>query len=281
MTRTGDGAVLITGCSTGIGRALAEEFLDRGYRVLATARNQADLETLTGDMVKTARLDVSEGPSIAAAVEMMIGWAGQIDIVVNNAGFGLIAPIAEVGLEDLRLQFETNVIGLVAVSQAVVPHMVTRGTGKIVNIGSVSGLTTTPFGGAYSASKAAVHMLSDALRMELAPFGVKVVTVQPGAVVSAFGERAKRGTGRYRTNSLYSGFADGIEARAVISQVRAMPARGFARRVVDAVTRPNPPAVVRAGPLSTLLPFLARLPVRWRDRILSRKFGLHRRDGAG
>ncbi len=267
---------MITGCSTGIGRALAEEFLDRGHRVLATARNPADLESLTGGMVKTARLDVTDGPSIAAAVEMMIGWAGQIDIVVNNAGFGLIAPLAEVGLEDLRLQFEINVIGLVAVSQAVVPHMVSRGTGKIVNIGSVSGLTTTPFGGAYSASKAAVHMLSDALRMELAPFGIQVVTVQPGAVASAFGERAKRGTGRYRTNSLYSAFADGIEARAVVSQTGAMPSRGFARRVVDAVTRPNPPVVVRAGPLSTLLPFLAHLPVRLRDRILSRKFGLQR-----
>ncbi len=273
MRQFEESAILITGCSSGIGRALVEEFSRRGSCVLATARSLAAIESLDGANVHPARLDVTDSASIGDAVALLLNWKGRVDMVVNNAGFGLVAPLAEVELDDLRSQIETNVVGLVAVTQAVVPHMVAQGSGRIVNIGSVSGVTTTPFGGPYSASKAAVHMVSDAMRMELAPFGIQVVTVQPGSVASAFGERASRGIDHYRKDSLYSGLSSQIEARAMASQVGAMKVDVFARLVADSGTGPHPPAVMRAGKNSFLLPFLARPPVRLRDRILSRKFG--------
>lgn len=274
MGKTAESSILITGCSSGIGRALVEEFAERGHRVLATARKREDILALEGPRVQTTRLDVTDPQSIRSAVHQIVEWTGRIDVVVNNAGYGLIGPLIEVELGDLRAQFETNVIGLVAVTQEAVPHMVQQGGGLIVNIGSVSGVTTTPFGGAYSASKAAVHLMSDALRMEVARWGIEVVEVQPGSIQSGFGDRAKRGVSRYRSDSLFSDVSDQIEKRAMVSQDGAMPARTFARLVVEAVSREHPKAVFRAGKNSFLLPVLAHLPVRIRDRILSRSFGL-------
>jgi short-subunit dehydrogenase len=151
-----------------------------------------------------------------------------------------------------------------------------RRSGRIVNIGSVSGITAMPFGGSYSGTKAAVHLISDALRMELRPFGIDVITVQPGAVLSGFGKRASTGIARFREDSRYSAVADSIEARAMASQADGMPTAEFARWLVGEVTAQRPQAVSRAGTSSSLLPALAKLPVRLRDAILSRKFGLDR-----
>jgi len=268
--------VLITGCSSGIGRGLAREFAASGHRVIATARRLESIEDLADDTIHILQLDVTDEKSIEKAVNGAQELCGRIDIVVNNAGYALIGPVAELDLDDLRTQLETNVVGVVAVTRAVVPQMVERGSGRIVNIGSVSGVTATPFSGAYCASKAAVHLISDAVRMELAPFGIRVITVQPGAIESRFGERAGRGVERYREGSLYSQVFDSIEARAGASQVGSMPAPDFARLVVDAVTRPSPPAIIRAGKHSVRLPAMAHLPAAIRDRIFSRRFGLDR-----
>lgn len=276
MARLENQVVLITGCSSGIGKALAREFARQGHRVLATARSPESLEDLKGEKIRTARLDVTDPASIESVVKGAMNLVGPIDIVVNNAGYALIGPVAELDLDELRTQLETNVVGVVAVTRAVVPQMVERGSGRIVNIGSVSGVTATPFSGAYCASKAAVHLISDAMRMELAPFGIQVITVQPGAVESRFGERAGRGVERFREGSLYSQVFKSIEARAGASQVGSMPAADFAHLLVGAVTAPSPPAIFRAGKHSVRLPAMARLPSRFRDRIFSRRFGLDR-----
>jgi len=268
--------VLITGCSSGIGRALAEEFARRGHRVLATARSRDSIEELASDRIRTARLDVTDPESIDRAVTECTTWAGRIDVVVNNAGYALIGPVAELDLDELRTQFETNVVGVVAVTQAVVPQMVDRRCGRIVNIGSVSGVTATPFGGAYCGTKAAIHMLSDSLRMELAPFGVRVISVQPGSIESRFGESASKAADRYRERSLYSQIHDAIAGRAGASQEGAMPASDFARLVVAAITASSPPTTLRAGKNSIRLPIIGRLPTSLRDRIFSRRFGLDR-----
>ena len=268
--------VLITGCSSGIGRALVGEFARAGHRVVATARRLETLEGLAGPEIATAALDVTDPASIESAVKYAADLVGPIDIVVNNAGYGLIAPVAELDLDELRAQLETNVVGVVAVTRAVLPQMVERRSGRIVNIGSVSGVTATPFSGAYCASKAAVHLISDSMRMELAPFGIRVITVQPGAVESRFGERAGRGVERFREGSLYSQVFESIEARAGASQVGSMPAADFAHLLVGAVTAPSPPAIFRAGKHSVRLPAMARLPARFRDRIFSRRFRLDR-----
>jgi NAD(P)-dependent dehydrogenase (short-subunit alcohol dehydrogenase family) len=273
--RLHDLVVMITGCSSGIGLALSEVLLQAGHRVVATARRPERLAIPTGPGVLIQRLDVTDSESIGSAVAAAVAWSGRIDMLINNAGYGLIGPLAELELEALRLQMETNVIGQIAVTQAVIPYMIEQGQGRIVNIGSISGVITTPFAGAYCASKAALHMLGDALRMELAPLGIEVVTVQAGAVVTGFAEAAAAGLGHYREQgSRYRQLADRIEERARLSEQKGISADDFARQVVDVVTRRRPPAVVRIGRGTWLLPVFSKLPVRLLDRFLKQKFGL-------
>ena len=275
MTRDGQPVVLITGCSSGIGHAMAKECLRRGFRTVATARDPGSLVDLEGDRSLILPLDVTDGESIERAVAATVEWAGRIDILVNNAGYALVGPMAEIPLDDLRRQFETNVVGAVAVIQAVVPHMVTTGRGCIVNIGSVSSLLATPFGGAYSASKAALHLLSDALRPEVAPFGIHVMVVRGGGVATNFPEAAGKGLDRYRDpSSIYHDKVGAMEERAAMSKNLAMSAADFARRTMDEATRREPPAVLKIGGGARIVPAMAMLPKKLLAWALGRKFGL-------
>jgi short-subunit dehydrogenase len=268
--------VLITGCSSGIGRALALAFHARGCRVWATARRVDTLGALADAGLRVAALDVCDPAGIDALRSRIEAAHGAVDILINNAGYGQMGPLLDLDAAALRAQFETNVVALHAVTRAFAPAMVTRRAGLIVQLGSVSGVLVTPFAGAYCASKAAVHALSDALRMELAPFGVRVMTVQPGAIRSDFGATARRGLAAADA-SFYTEAADGIAARANASQQHALPAEVLARRIVEAALRPQPPARLRAGGGARLLPFLAAaLPQVLRDRLLARRFGLDR-----
>ncbi len=269
--------VLITGCSSGIGRALAEALLARGHTVVATARRMQSLAGLVGrERVLALELDVTDRASIAAAVERTVGELGRIDILVNNAGFNLVGPLAEVPLDDVRGILETNVVAPLALVQAVVPHMARARRGRIVNIGSMVGVLGTPFTGAYCASKAAVHMLTDVLRLELAPFGIEVVSVEPGRVRSAISKNAHVDLARYeRDESLYHAFGEGIRRRHGASQVGPTDTEVFAERVASAITRVAAPRVVRAGRGSVVLPWLRRLvPGVILDWGLRRAFGL-------
>jgi short-subunit dehydrogenase len=269
--------VLITGCSSGIGRALALAFHARGCRVWATARRVDSLQELAQAGLRTAALDVCDSAAIATLRQHIEAQDGAVDILVNNAGYGQMGPLLDLDAAALRAQLETNVVALHAVTCAFAPAMVARRHGLIVQLGSVSGVLVTPFAGAYCASKSAVHALSDALRMELAPFGVRVMTVQPGAIRSDFGATASRGLDAATATSIYTAAADGIAARANASQQHAMPAAALARRIVDAALRPSPPSRLRAGGGARLLPFIATaLPQTLRDRLLSRRFGLDR-----
>ncbi len=275
VVKSNGGAVLITGCSSGIGRALATEYLARGRRVVATARRPGTLSDLEGPDCLVTALDVTDGESIGTAVDEATDWSGGLDTLVNNAGYGLMGPSAEIEPDDLRRQLETNVVGPMALIRAIVPAMAQRGAGLIVNIGSVSGVVASPFSGAYCASKAALHALTDSLRMELAQFGIAVVSVQPGAVTSSFGDAAATGLDRFAgDDSLYRDAADTIINRARVSQQGGMPASEFARRVVSKLEKSPPPAVIRLAPFSRKLPLLGFFPTTLRDRILSKKFGL-------
>lgn len=268
--------VLITGCSSGIGRALVPAFVAAGHPVVATARRPDSIADLAGEDVLTLRLDVTDSDSIQAAVEEAAAWRGGLWAVVNNAGYGLMGPAVELDLEAVRHQLETNVIGPLAVVQAALPHLVAQGNGRVVTIGSVSGITVTPFSGAYSASKAALHAFDEALRLELAPFGIHVVTVQPGAIASRFGDTAACGVDRFRQpGSQYRAVAEHIEARARMSQSGPTDARTLARLVVRRVSRRRPPAVVRGGRGARLVIALAHLPQQLRSSLLRRRFGLH------
>jgi len=268
--------ILITGCSSGIGAALAGEFHELGHRVYATSRRAETMAALAARGIRTLGLDVTDPGSIASAVERVRQEVGGLDMLVNNAGYALFGAAMDLGAEDLRRQFDTNVIAPVQVARAFLPLMLPRHRGRIVNVGSVSGLLTTPFAGAYCASKAALHALSDAMRLELAPFGIEVITVQPGAVTSSLGQ-----TGTHHialpAGSLFAPLAQNIRARAVASQEGAMATRDFARQVASALLAESAPVVVRRGPQSFRFPFLKRwLPVRVLDRRLRATFGLDR-----
>ena len=275
MPHLTDQVVLITGCSSGIGRALAEAFARRGHRTFASARRLESLDGLSGERMEKLRLDVTDETSIEEAIGSVIERAGRLDMIVNNAGFNVFGPLPEVPLSDFRRLFETNVTGPIAVIQKAFPHMAARRSGRIVNVGSIVGIVPTPFAGAYCATKSALHMLSDVLRVEVKPFGIDVVVVQPGGVRSNISETGSQGLERYAAESShYHLVYRQIQARANTSQVRPMDTTEFADYVVDAVTRSRAPRVVRAGRGSSLLPALGRLPSPALDRLMTRRFGL-------
>jgi NAD(P)-dependent dehydrogenase (short-subunit alcohol dehydrogenase family) len=183
-------AALVTGCSSGIGRATALALLDRGYVVYATARRPETLVDLVARGCRTLALDVTSEESMLAAVRAVEAEHGHVELLVNNAGYALQGPVEECSLDAVRAQFETNVFGLVRLCQLVLPAMRAAGRGRIVNVGSMGGRFTFPGGGFYHASKHAVEAISDALRLEVAPFGVHVSLVQPGPVVTSFVDAA-------------------------------------------------------------------------------------------
>lgn len=182
--------VLITGCSTGIGRATAERLAGDGWTVYATARRLEAIEDLKAAGCRTLALDVNDEASMTAAVEEVEAAGGTIGALVNNAGYSQSGAIETIPLESVRRQFETNVFGLIRMCQLVLPGMRRAGAGRIVNISSMGGKLTFPGGGVYHATKHSVEALSDALRFEVAGFGVDVVVIEPGLIITNFGEAA-------------------------------------------------------------------------------------------
>src|SRR4051794_140799 len=178
--------VLITGCSSGIGRATAEHLAGKGYTVYATARRPESIEDLAAKGCKTLALDVTDEESMKAAVAKV----GSVDALVNNAGYSQCGAAESVRMDDVRKQFETNVFGLLRMCQLVLPGMREQGFGRIVNISSMGGKLVFPGGGMYHATKFAVEALSDAMRFEVEPFGVDVVIIEPGLIRTAFGDAA-------------------------------------------------------------------------------------------
>lgn len=177
---------LITGCSTGIGRATAVELTARGHEVVATARRPATLDDL--DVAVRLALDVDDDASVAAAVAA----AGEVDVLVNNAGWEAGGPVERVPIDAVKAMFETNVFGLVRMVQALAPAMRERGTGTIVNVSSMAGRVAAPLNGLYAASKFAVEALSESLHYELGHFGVRVVVIEPGEIATDFGDNVRR-----------------------------------------------------------------------------------------
>jgi short-subunit dehydrogenase len=207
MGETLSKAVLITGCSTGIGRATAEHLAGRGWKVYATARRVDTIADLTGRSCKTLALDVCSEESMRAAVAAVEQAEGAVGVLVNNAGYGQEGVVEEVPMEVVRRQFETNFFGLTRLTQLVLPGMRRQGWGKIVNLSSMGGRLTLPGGGFYHATKHAVEALSDALRYEVRPFGVDVVVIEPGPIKTRFGDTAIDSIrAAQRTDSAYAAF---------------------------------------------------------------------------
>jgi NAD(P)-dependent dehydrogenase (short-subunit alcohol dehydrogenase family) len=184
--------VLITGCSSGIGAATARRLSQAGHLVYASARQPETLAELTAAGCRAVPLDVTDEDSMAAAVRQVEDEQGRLDVLINNAGYGLYGPVEQLSPDELRRQFETNLFGLVRLCQLVLPGMRARRTGRIINVSSMGGRTVLPGGGAYHASKYAVEAISDALRIEVRRFGIDVVLIEPGVVRTPWSERALR-----------------------------------------------------------------------------------------
>src|SRR3990172_1128496 len=190
MTPPVSRAVLVTVCSSGIGRATAERLARVGWPVFATARRVESIRDLEGAGCRCLALDVCDESSMRDAVEAVEKEHGAVGALVNNAGYGSEGPIEEIAMEEVRRQFETNVFGLLRLTQLVLPGMRRQRFGRIVNLSSMGGRLTLPGGGVYHATKYAVEALSDALRFEVRGFGIDVAVIEPGAIKTRFGDTA-------------------------------------------------------------------------------------------
>jgi NAD(P)-dependent dehydrogenase (short-subunit alcohol dehydrogenase family) len=242
--------VLITGCSTGIGRACAQRLAGAGHTVYATARRLESVEDLKAAGCRTLALDVTDEASMTAAVQAIEAEAGAVGALVNNAGYSQSGAIETLSMDDLRRQFETNVFGLVRMTQLVLPGMRKARSGRIVNMSSMGANFVFPGGGAYHASKYAVEAISDALRFEVKGFGIDVVIVEPGLIRTSFGEAAVQGmspeNGPYADfNARVAQATTGAYEGGVISRLGGPP-ESVAKVIERAISakRPRPRYVV-------------------------------------
>ena len=273
-------AVLVTGCSSGIGRHVAERLRARGYRVLATARAVADLERLQGDGLDAIPLDLDDPESVSnAAAEVLSRCAGELYGLFNNAGWGITGAVEDLSREALRAQFETNLFGPLQLTNLLIPAMRRQGRGRIINNSSVLGLVALPFRGAYNASKFALEGLTDTLRLELADTGIHVSLIEPGPIVSRFRANAYRAFRRYidAEHSVHRETYRAVEKRLAASDPTSIFTRkpeAVLRKVVHALesARPKPRYYVTAA--TPLLAFLRRaLPTRALDWVSMRAGG--------
>jgi short-subunit dehydrogenase len=272
-------AVLITGCSTGIGRATAAHLAARGWPVWATARKRESLRELEAKGCRTLALDVCDEASMQAAVRTVEAEAGAVGVLVNNAGYGQEGPVETTPMAEVRKQFETNVFGLVRLTQLVLPGMRRQRWGRIVNLSSMGGKLTLPGGGFYHATKHAVEALSDALRFEVQGFGVHVVVVQPGPITTSFGDTAIASLDPLQGDgSPYAAFTAQLAAKVREAYEGpmgrlALPPEAVAKVIETAITasRPKPRYVVTAA-ARVLMAVRRWLPDRGFDAFLRTQF---------
>jgi NADP-dependent 3-hydroxy acid dehydrogenase YdfG len=205
-------AVLITGCSSGIGEATARRLAAGGWTVYATARRLEAIEHLKDAGCRTLALDVTDEASMRAAADEVQRVEGAVGVLINNAGYSQGGAIESVPLEAARSQFETNVFGLIRMTQLVLPAMRAQHWGKVVNIGSMGGKLTFPGGGLYHATKYAVEAISDALRFEVKGFGIDVVLLEPGLIVTEFAANAVAKASEAMTDGPYTEFDAKVSA---------------------------------------------------------------------
>ena len=231
--------VLITGCSTGIGRATAIELAERGYEVVATARRAETLSKL--DVAQTLQLDVDDDASVRAAVEA----AGRVDVLINNAAWGAIGPIETIPLNEVRAMYETNVFGAIRMLQAILPGMRERGRGTVVNISSLAGvMATMPLNGLYASTKHALEALTETLYYELRHFGLRVVAVEPAYTATSWsGNERWLGVDQPPWDELYA-MVRTLDEQGIDG---AVPAEDVVAVIVEAIESDDPPLRMPVG----------------------------------
>jgi NAD(P)-dependent dehydrogenase (short-subunit alcohol dehydrogenase family) len=253
-------AVLVTGCSTGIGRATAEHLARRGWTVYASARRPESIKDLADSGCRLLTLDVADEASRRAAIAAVEESESAVGALVNNAGFSLGGPVEEVPLDEWRRQFETNLVGMIHLTQLALPGMRRQRWGRIANVSSIGGRLTFPGAGAYHASKHAVEAMSDALRYEVKPFGVRVSVIEPGLIKTKFGDTAVSTAADRGGEGPYTEFMAGVATRTAgayegaMAMMAASPER-VAKVIERALRRrsPRPRYRVTAGARVLLL----------------------------
>ena len=234
--------ILITGASSGMGRAAAIQLACGGHTVYAGARRKDRMADLVEHGIIPVEMDVSKGQDNERAVSRLLDAEARIDVLINNAGFGLYGPVEDIPIEDARYQFEVNLFGLARLTQIVLPHMRSQRSGRIINTSSMGGKVYMPYGAWYHATKHALEGWSDCLRIETAPFNVQVVLIQPGLIKTEFGQVTGEGLRKYSTGSAYKAGLDRFIAMLSNPEAagRGTDADVLARVFVEAATSAKP-----------------------------------------
>jgi NAD(P)-dependent dehydrogenase (short-subunit alcohol dehydrogenase family) len=281
------GTVLITGGTDGLGKAAALLLARQGYFVFAAGRSASkrqELDHLAHDeklSLRTLEMDVTDNASVQIAVELVIEKGDGIDVLINNAGVGYMAVVEEIRVEDFRKQFEVNLFGVLRVTQSVLPHMRQRRRGRILMMSSAAGLISPPTYGAYTSSKHALEGLSNSLRLEMYPFGVEVILIEPGYIVTNFQETAKELAQPYferAKNSPYAKIYAGAMAGSDQGRGHSKTTpEDCAQVILAAIQTPHPKARYTVTPMTKWISIGKRiLPDTFLDSILRRRFHITR-----
>lgn len=241
--------VLITGASSGIGKATAMKLLDEGYAVYAAARRVDRMEALAERGAVTVAMDITVDEQVAAVVDRIREERGGVDVLINNAGFGMYGAMEDTHIDDARYQFEVNLFGLARLTQLVLPHMREQRSGTIVNMSSMGGKIYTPLGSWYHATKHAVEGWSDCLRLELQPFGIDVVIIEPGLIETEFSEVLAGPMIERSGKGAYSDLANAV-ARASAGDRGSSPPSVIADVIAKALKASRPKTRYAAGHLA-------------------------------
>jgi NAD(P)-dependent dehydrogenase (short-subunit alcohol dehydrogenase family) len=272
---------LVTGGSSGIGERTALRLRAAGFEVYAVARRVDRMAALERDGVTTFAMDVTDDASMVAGVDRVISERGRLDVLVNNAGYGSYGAVEDVPLDEARRQFEVNVFGLARLTQLVTPHLrgpdgLDQRTRRIINISSIGGKFYEPLGAWYHATKFAVEGFSDSLRVELAPFGIDVVLIEPGPIRTEWNEISRESLTETSRGGAYEEMAQSVRAvleRADTSRLMSSGPDVVARKIVKAATARNPRARYPVGRnAGTILRARRLLPDAAFDRIVSRMY---------
>lgn len=268
---------LVTGASSGIGEATARKLQSLGFTVYGAARRVDRLQTLAGAGIRPLGTDVTDEESMKAGVDRIIAESGRIDVLVNNAGYGSYGAIEDVPIDEGRRQFEVNVFGAMALAQLVLPQMRAQRSGTIVNITSMGGKLHTPLGGWYHGTKFALEALSDCLRLEVAPFGIDVVVIEPGGIATEWGGIAADNLEKTSGTGAYAAQANAVASslRSEANANRNSPPSVIANAIGTAVTANRPKTRYAVGfGAKTLIAARGLLTDRQFDALISRATGL-------
>jgi NAD(P)-dependent dehydrogenase (short-subunit alcohol dehydrogenase family) len=274
-TPTGNRTALVTGASSGIGEQTALGLKAAGFRVFAVARRVERMQALSDQGISVFGMDVTDDASMVTGVSRVLDEASRVDVLVNNAGYGSYGALEDVPIEEARRQFEVNVFGLARLTQLVLPHMRAQGSGRIINVSSIGGKFYEPLGSWYHATKFAVEGLSDSLRIEVESFGIDVVLIEPGPILTEWNEISRDSLTKTSAGGAYEEMAArvrGVLERADSPPMASSPAL-VARKIVKAATVASPKARYPVGRgAGTIVRTRKVLPDAAMDRVVKRLY---------